>query len=89
MPTPSPLIIQVLNTFAPAFTKPTFANALLLVYGTLLAVGTRTVTAPLRAVGLAHHPNFTTYHRILNRACWSPLVLSRLLLGLLVETLLP
>ncbi|MCA1838272.1 MAG: transposase [Actinobacteria bacterium] len=90
MPTPSPQqIIQVLNTFAPAFTKPTFANALLLVYGTLLAVGTRTVTAALRAVGLAHHPNFTTYHRILNRARWSPLVLSRLLLGLLVETLLP
>jgi hypothetical protein len=79
----------VLDTFAPAFTKPTFSNACLLLYGTLLAVGARTVTAALRAVGLAHHPHFTTYHRVLNRARWSPLVLSRLLLGLLVTTLLP
>src|SRR5436190_14853440 len=89
MPTPSPWIIQVLDTFAPAFTKPTFANACLLVYGTPLAVGARTVTAALRAVGLAHHPHFTTYHRVLNRARCSPLVLSRLLLGLLVDALLP
>jgi hypothetical protein len=80
----------VLNTFAPAFTKPTFPNALLLVYGTLLALGTRTVTtAALRALGLAHRPDFTTYHRVLNRARWSPLIVSRLLLGLLVRTLLP
>lgn len=89
MPTPSPRIIQVLNTFAPAFTKPTFNNACLLLYGTILAVGARTVTAALRAVGLAHHPNFTTYHRVLNRARFSLLLLSRLLLGLLVKTLLP
>lgn len=90
MPTPSAQIIQVLNTFAPAFTKPTFPNnALLLVYGTLLAVGTRSVTAALRALGLAHRPDFTTYHRVLNRARWSPLLVSRLLLGLLVRTLLP
>jgi hypothetical protein len=78
----------VLSTFAPAFTKPTFNNACLLVYGTILAVGARTVTAALRAVGLAHHPNFTTYHRVLNRARFSPLALSRLLLGLLVTSLL-
>jgi hypothetical protein len=89
MPIPSAKIIQLLNTFAPAFTKPTFNNALILLYGTILAVGARTVTAALRAVGLTHHPNFTTYHRVLNRARWSPLVLSRLLLGLLVRTLLP
>lgn len=89
MPTPSPPIIQVLDTFAPAFTKPTFQHALILLYGTLLAVGARTVTAALRAVGLAHHPNFTTYHRVLNRARWSPLLVRHLLLGLLVGRLLP
>lgn len=49
MPTPSAEIIQVLDTFAPAFTKPTFRHALILLYGTLLAVGARTVTAALRA----------------------------------------
>ena len=89
MPTPSAEIIQVLHAFAPAFTAPTFANALVLLYGTLLTVGPRTVTAALRAVGLAHARHFSTYHRVLNRARWSPLLLSKRLLGLLVATFLP
>lgn len=88
MPTPSPAIIQILQVFAPAFTAPTFANALVLLYGTILTMGRRTVAAALRAVGLADHPHFGTYHRVLNRARWSPLQLSRLLLGLLVATVL-
>ena len=89
MPTPSPAILAILATFAPAFTTRTFAHAQVLVYGTLLAVGRRTVTAALRAVGLAEEQHFTTHHRVLNRAVWSPLRLSRLLLGLLVSTFLP
>ena len=89
MLTPSPEIIQVLQTFAPVFTRPTFAHACTLVAGTILTVGARTVTAALRAVGVAADPHFTTYHRVLNRARWSPLRLSRLLLGLLVVTFLP
>ena len=88
MPTPSPEIIAVLQVFAPVFTKPTLAHACPLVYGALLAVGTRTVASALRAVGLAHCRQFTTYHRVLNRARWSPLALSRRLLALLVETFL-
>jgi len=88
MPTPSLAILAILATFAPAFTTRTFAHAQVLVYGTLLAAGRRTVTAALRAVGLAQERHFTTYHRVLNRAVWSPLRLSRLLLGLLVTTFL-
>ena len=49
MLTPSPEIIQVVQTFAPVFTRPTFAHACTLVAGTILAVGARTVTAALRA----------------------------------------
>lgn len=89
MPTPSPEIIAVLHLFAPVFTKPTFAHVTTLVCGVLLAVGTRTVASALRAVGLAHCRQFTTYHRVLNRARWSALALSRLLLALLVATFLP
>jgi DDE superfamily endonuclease len=88
MPAPSPAIIQILQVFAPAFTAPTFSNALVLLYGTLLSVGRRTVAAALRAVGLADQPHFGTYHRVLSRARWSPLRLSRLLLGLLVTAFL-
>ena len=45
MLTPSLTIIQLLATFAPAFTKPTFQKVLVLIYGTILAPGKRTVTA--------------------------------------------
>ena len=88
MPAPSPAIIHLLATFAPAFTAPTFAHALVLLYGTILTVGRRTVAAALRTMGLADDARFGTYHRVLNRARWSPLRLSRLLLGLLVATFL-
>ncbi len=53
MPTPSAEIIQLLSIFAVAFTAPTFAKVLVLIYGTILAPGRRTVTAALRAMGLA------------------------------------
>lgn len=89
MPVPAPEIVPLLATFAPAFTARTFGNALLLLYGTVLAVGPRTVAAALRAVGRDHDPRFCTLHRVLNRAAWSPLRLSRLLLGLIVATCLP
>jgi hypothetical protein len=89
MPSPSQEIIQLLSVFAKAFTVPTFANAMVLLYGTILAPGRRTVAAALRAMGLANSRPFTNYHRVLNRACWSPWILSRLLLGLIVHLLLP
>lgn len=59
-----------------------------LVYGTLLASGRRTVTAALRAMGRGDEHHFTTFHRVLNRAVWSPFPLSRILLGLLVMAFL-
>src|SRR5262249_2334927 len=85
---PSPVLLRVLQPFATAFTRPTFMHVLTLVAGALLATGRRTVTAALRAAGLAEERHFTTYHRVLNRAAWSPLALSRILLGLLVCTFL-
>ena len=89
MPAPAPEMVALLATFAPAFTARTFARALVLLYGTLLAVGPRTVAAALRAVGRGDDPHFCAYHRVLSRARWSPLRLSRLLLALLVATCLP
>ena len=88
LPTPSPAVADLLQIFAVAFTRPTFAHARVLVFGTILATGQRTVAAALRAVGLRDDRHFTTYHRVLNRAQWSPLRLSRTLLALIVRTLL-
>ena len=89
MPSPSQKIIQLLSVFAKAFTVPTFANAMVLLYGTILAPGRRTVAAALRAMGLGDCRHFTNYHRVLNRTCWSPWILSRLLLSLIIHLLLP
>ena len=83
LPTP---IIQVLLHFRPAFTRPTWDKALVLVVGTILARGRRTVTAALKQMGLHDEPDFTLFHQVLNRASWSCLTLSRLLLQLLVST---
>lgn len=83
MLTPSPEIVHLLAEFASVFTRPTFAHAVALAYGTILACGPRTVAAALRALGLAGERRFTTYHRVLNRAEWSALAVGRILLALL------
>jgi hypothetical protein len=47
------------------------------------------VAAALRVMGLSSERHFTNYHRVLNRATWSALQASRMLLGLLVARLVP
>ena len=86
MSLPDP-IIQVLLHFRPAFTRPTWHKALVLVVGTILARGRRTVTAALKQMGLHNEEDFTLFHQVLNRASWSCLTLSRLLLQLLSQHL--
>jgi len=89
MPTPAQVIIQLLSVFAIAFTAPTYKNALVLLYGAILAPGRRTVAAVLRVMGLSDEARFEKYHRVLNRARWSPLLLSKLLLGLIIKLCVP
>lgn len=79
-------IIQVLAPFAPEFSQPTYAKAVELVVGTLLARGRRTVTSALRALGKGQATEWGKYHQVLNRAKWSGLALSQRLLCLLVAT---
>jgi hypothetical protein len=59
----------------------------LLVTGTLLARGQRTVTAALKILGLDQTHNWPKYHQLLSRARWSPLSASSLLVRLMVTTL--
>jgi hypothetical protein len=49
-------IVAVLLPFASLFTAPTWGHVQVLLAGTLLAQGPRTVTAALRAMGLAGEP---------------------------------
>ena len=89
MPSPSPEIIQLLSVFSVAFTAPTFAKVLVLIFGTILTPGRRTVTAALRMMGLGNDKHFGNYHRVLNRDYWSPWVVSKILLGLIILFFLP
>jgi hypothetical protein len=89
MPTPSPEIIRLLSVFAVAMTTPTFTKALVLIYGTILTPGVRTVSAVLRVMGLGDLETFGNYHRVLNRDRWSPWLLSQVLLALLIRTFVP
>ncbi len=85
MSRPSP-IITVLAHFQPLFTAPTWKKVVILLVGTLLAQGRRTVTAALRQMGLEMDTHFSGFHQVLNRARWSPLAVSRRLLQVLVQT---
>jgi len=87
-PLPQRLRSQV-EDFADLFTRPTWGNALTLLAGAILAPGRRTVTAVLRILGRDHEPRFCAFHRVLNRAAWSPRNAARLLLHLLLKAFVP
>jgi DDE superfamily endonuclease len=75
--------------FAPLFSKPVWRHAQVLLVGAILAPGQRTVTSALRVCGLSQERGFQNYHRVLNRARWSALAASRILLSLLVRAFAP
>ena len=79
-----PEIMTVLTPFAQAFSDRVWYWAQVLLVGAILAPGKRTVTAALRVLGLKDDKQYQNYHRVLNRAKWSGLLVSKILLGLLV-----
>ena len=83
---PSEMMIILLH-FAPEFSERVWDWAQVLVAGAILAPGKRTVTSALRVMGLSEEQQFQNYHRVLNRAKWSALNISRILLGLIVSVL--
>ena len=75
--------------FLAAFSQRSRDTVAALTVGALLAIGPRTVTNCLRALGLAEYTGFTAFHRVLNRNVWSGLALARTLLRLLVPVFEP
>ena len=82
-------LLSLLGVFAPLFSRPVWEHAQVLLVGAMLATGKRTVTACLRVMGLSHETRFVNYHRVLNRARWSALGASHILLRLLIMTFAP
>ena len=84
MLTPPTEIMVILASFAQVFSERTWDWVQVLVVGAILAPGKRTVSSVLKTVGLSEEKQYQRYHRVLNRAKWSGLEVSKILLGLLV-----
>jgi hypothetical protein len=82
-----PEVVTLLAFFAPLFSDRVWLHAQTLVIGAILCHGKRTVTQALRATGHSTERHFTNYHRVLNRAKWSTLQASRILLALIIALL--
>ncbi len=84
-----PAIIYVLRHFEPLFSERVWEWAQILLVGTILTPGKRTVTAALRVMGLSQERQFQNFHRVLNRATWSSRGVSAVLLRLLLAAFVP
>jgi hypothetical protein len=87
MPILPPEIVHAIRPFTQAFSERIWDWAQVLIAGAILAPGKRTVTSVLRVMGLKDEKQYQNYHRVLNRAKWSSLQVSRILLGMLVLVL--
>ena len=82
-----PLLLTLLTPFQSLFRRSSWIKAQILLAGTILATGKRTVTQALRATGRSDDKGFALFHHLLNRAVWSPLQAARKLLLMLLEFL--
>src|SRR5215216_1364339 len=85
MPTLQTEYITIVGAFTRLFSKRVWEHAQILFTGAILCPAERTVTAVLRVMGLRGEKHFQNYHRVLNRAIWSSLEASRILLDLLIR----
>ena len=81
MPPLPEAIIRILAPLAPLVSRRVWYQAPAWRLGAILTPGARTVTAAWRVMGLAREHRVTNDPRVLNRATWSALQASRLLLG--------
>lgn len=89
MPTLPDEYNTLLKRFQPYFSSRVWKLAIVLLVGAILAPGKRTVSAILRIMGLSQEKHFQNYHRVLNRAVWSNLLLSATMFFMLLQTFLP
>lgn len=77
-------ILSFLLPFSVLFSKPSWKKALILLLGTLICTGRRTVCSALRAMGLSDEAGFAKFHHLLNRAEWSSLRAAKILFFMLL-----
>jgi hypothetical protein len=65
-------LLDVLEEFRCAMTRPSFRNFVVLVTGWVLTPGTHAVTGALVATGMAGRRHHAAFHRFFSRASWNP-----------------
>jgi hypothetical protein len=76
-----PTVLELTSVFS----KRTAARVAVLIVGMILSRGRHTIAAALRGVGSLAVGHFSSYHRVLSRAAWSPWVLGWTLAGRVID----
>jgi hypothetical protein len=84
-----PIVAHLMAPFRNFFTAPVWSHVLVLIAGTTLAPGKRTVCSALRVMGLGANGDFALYHHVLSRASWSARAVARKLFTLIVDRFVP
>jgi hypothetical protein len=84
-----PVLAGWLSPFRACFSAAVWARILVLVAGTVLAPGKRTVSQALRVTGLETNPGFSRYYEVLNRGRWDGRAVARTLLMQVLSAFLP
>src|SRR5512143_3464840 len=79
----------LIQSFASAFTRPTFKRFLTLTAGAILNTGRRTISNILRTLGSLAPGHPSSYHRVFSRRPWSPTTLARALAGTILRRFAP
>lgn len=64
-------VVKIFLPFAQLFSSRVWNHVQVMLVGSILTTGKRTVTSILEVMGLASEPGFQNYHRVLNRAVWT------------------
>lgn len=80
-------LIDGLEVLRPAFTRPGFANLLVVFAGWTLTSGPHAVTQALVSTGVAGRRHHEAFHRFFSRGTWRPDEVGRLLFGWFVRHL--
>jgi len=74
-------LIDALEVVRPAFTRPGFANLVVVFSGWTLTNGSHAVTQALVSTGVAGRRHHEAFHRFFSRGTWDPDEVGRLLFG--------
>lgn len=82
-----PKVWEVLESFSPAFTRPTFGRFALLTLAAILTTGARTVSNLVRTLQGILPGDSSSYRRVFSKRRWSTWTAGRCLAGLVIATL--